>query len=72
MHPLLQSRLPLGEDLPLLERLLRDPRPEVHAMLADALWDADDAGDANARFRAVAEHCPPAVSEAGEIATSHG
>jgi tRNA-dihydrouridine synthase 3 len=36
-HPLLQTRPPAGEDLPALERLLRDPRPDVHAAVARAL-----------------------------------
>lgn len=71
-HPLLQTRLPAGEDLPLLERLLRDPRPEVHRLLADALWEAADVPDALRRFREVAERHPPQVEDAGEIATSHG
>ena len=40
-HPLMQTRLPEAEELPLLEAVLRDPRPEVHVRIADALWDAD-------------------------------
>ena len=71
-HPLLQTRLPDGEELPVLEALLRDPREDVHALLADALWDASDDQDAVARFLAVAAAHPPAAGEAAEVATAHG
>jgi tRNA-dihydrouridine synthase 3 len=49
-HPLLQTRLALDQDLPPLERLLRDPREDVHARLAEEL-EASAAGD-EARDRA--------------------
>jgi tRNA-dihydrouridine synthase 3 len=72
-HPLLQTRFPDDEpDLPVLERLLRDPRPEVHSRLAALLWEATDSGDAVARALALAAEMPPAVGEAGEVATAHG
>jgi tRNA-dihydrouridine synthase 3 len=72
VHPLLQTRLDFGEDLPVLEALLRDPRENVHALLADALWDAVDDADAVARYLAVAAAHPPAAGEAAEVATAHG
>lgn len=73
-HPLLQTRHADEDaaDLPLLERLLRDPREEIHRLLADALWDATDDGDAVQRFLAIATEHPPTVADAGEVATAHG
>jgi tRNA-dihydrouridine synthase 3 len=71
-HPLLQTRLPDDEELPVLERLLRDPREEVHAQLAQALWDSSDNADLVARATALALAVPPVVGEAGEVATAHG
>ncbi len=72
-HPLLQTRFPDDEpDLPLLERLLRDPREEVHVRLADLLWSARDARDAEARAGALALEVPPAAGDPGEVATAHG
>jgi len=71
-HPLLQTRQPDDEDLPPLEALLRDPREEVHALMAAVLWDAADDGDAVARLLELAELHPPRPGEAGEVATAHG
>ena len=71
-HPLLQTRMPAEPDLPLLEQLLRDPREEVHARLADALWEASSDDDAVARLTTIAASMPPVVDEAGEVATAHG
>jgi tRNA-dihydrouridine synthase 3 len=71
-HPLMQTRMPDDADLPLLEQLLRDPREDVHARLADELWAAADEGDAVARFLRVAAEMPPVAGEAGEVATAHG
>ena len=71
-HPLLQTRMPDRDEVPLLERLLRDPREPVHALLADALWDAADAADAVARCLAIAAADPPAAGEAAEVAVAHG
>jgi tRNA-dihydrouridine synthase 3 len=72
-HPLLQTRMPDDEqDLPLLEQLLRDPRPELHTRLAESLWSAPDAALAEERALALAAEMPPAVGEAGEVATAHG
>nr|HET7858366.1 hypothetical protein [Caldimonas sp.] len=59
-------------DLPVLERLLRDPRPELHAKLADLLWSAADLADAETKALALATEMPPIVGEAGEMATAHG
>ena len=72
VHPLLQTRLPDTEELPLLERVLRDGREEVHRLLADALWDAGDVGDAIERFLKVGVDVPPVIGEPGEVATAQG
>lgn len=72
VHPLLQTRMPDTEEVPLLEQLLRDPREEVHAQLAGALWDARDDQDTIERFLAIAAANPPASGEANEVATAHG
>ncbi|HHH29674.1 MAG TPA: tRNA-dihydrouridine synthase family protein [Polyangiaceae bacterium] len=71
-HPLMQTRFADEEELPLLERLLRDPRKEVHLRLAELLWAADDRDDAVARATALAEELPPQAGDAGEVATAHG
>lgn len=72
-HPLMQTRFPDDEqDLPVLEKLLRDPRPELHAKLADLLWEEADVGAAHARALALAAEMPPVVGEADEVATAHG
>lgn len=71
-HPLLQTRLPDDEPVSTLEALLRDPREDVHALLAAALWDASDDQDALARFHQIAALHPPQAGEAAEVATAHG
>lgn len=71
-HPLMQTRIPEDNDLPVLEALLRDPREDLHQLLADALWDSDSAGDAAKRFLDVAETNPPVAGSAGEVATAQG
>jgi tRNA-dihydrouridine synthase 3 len=72
-HPLLQTRFADDEpDLPLLEKLLRDARPEVHTRLATLLWESADVGEAEARALALAAEMPPVAGEAGEVATAHG
>ncbi len=72
-HPLMQTRFPDDEtELPVLERLLRDARPELHARLATLLWEAADVGEAEARALALAVEMPPVAGEAGEVATAHG
>ena len=71
-HPLLQTRMSDPDDLPLLERVLRDPREEVHAAMAAAMWDAADAGDLIERFLRIGQEHPPVAGEAGEVAVAHG
>jgi tRNA-dihydrouridine synthase 3 len=72
-HPLMQTRFPDDEaELSVLERLLRDPRTEVHGKLAEILWLATDLGDAEARALALAAEMPPVAGEAGEMVTAHG
>ena len=72
-HPLMQTRFSDDEtDLSVLERLLRDSRPEVHTRLATLLWESTDVGDATARALALAAEMPPVSGEAGEVATAHG
>jgi tRNA-dihydrouridine synthase 3 len=71
-HPLIQTRMPAAEGLPVLEQLLRDPRDEVHAAIANELWDAADDGDACERLLRVAAATPPVAGEAAEVAVAHG
>ena len=72
-HPLMQTRLPDDDgELPLLERVLRDPRTEMHTRLAEVLWSAVDLDDAEQRALALAAELPPIRGEAAEIATAHG
>jgi tRNA-dihydrouridine synthase 3 len=53
-HPLLQTRLPLGDDLSPLESLLRDGRSDTHLRLAEALLDAASLDEARARAQELA------------------
>ncbi len=72
-HPLIQTRMPDDEpDLPVLERLLRDPREPLHAALAEQLWAATDAADAQQRAYDLAARMPPVAGAADEVATAHG
>jgi tRNA-dihydrouridine synthase 3 len=72
-HPLMQTRLPDDEvGLSTLERLLRDPRPELHTALAELLWAAPDQATAEQRALELAAAMPPVAGEAGEMATAHG
>lgn len=71
-HPLMQTRFPDDAEVPVLERLLRDARPEVHQRLATMLWDAPDEAAAVAAATALAAELPPVSGEAGEVATAHG
>ncbi|HIE70001.1 MAG TPA: hypothetical protein EYP98_07395 [Planctomycetes bacterium] len=64
--------MPSEEGLSLLEQLLRDPRKEVHARIAELLWDAADVDEAEASALALAAEMPPEAGAAGEIATAHG
>lgn len=63
-HPLLQTRLPFGDALPPLERLLRDPRPETHEALAALLLDEADPDAALVAARGLAAGLPPASEDA--------
>jgi tRNA-dihydrouridine synthase 3 len=72
-HPLMQTRFADDEpDLPVLERLLRDARPELHLRLANLLWEAADPAAAVELARALAAEMPPVAGAAGEVATAHG
>lgn len=71
-HPLMQTRYEDPADLPVLERLLRDPREELHEKLADALWDSADDAALLERVNALAAEMPPISGDAGEVATAHG
>lgn len=72
-HPLLQTRRVEGDaELPPLERLLRDPRGEVHARLADALWEAQELDQLVARCELLAAELPPSEEDAEEFATAQG
>ena len=72
-HPLMQTRLDeTGDEPSVLERLLRDTRPEVHQRLADLLWSAPDVMAAEAMALELAAAMPPVAGDAGEIAVAHG
>ena len=72
-HPLMQTRFADDEmELSLLERLLRDTRPDVHQRLADILWAAPDLDTAEQRALSLATEQPPLVGEASEVAVAHG
>ena len=72
VHPLMQTRYPAEDGLPLLEQVLRDPREEIHERLAATLWDAEDAAAAVAGFAAIGEAMPPVTEGGREITTSTG
>jgi tRNA-dihydrouridine synthase 3 len=57
-HPLIQTRWPLGEGLPPLERLLRDPRAETHERLGRELVDSPSLAEALQRAHALAGALP--------------
>jgi tRNA-dihydrouridine synthase 3 len=63
-HPLLQTRLPAGNDTSALGRLLDDPRTEVHDRLSAELIGAQDCADGLLRARSLAEELEAARSEA--------
>jgi tRNA-dihydrouridine synthase 3 len=67
-HPLIQTRLAEEEDLPLLERLLRDPREELHVRLSDELEASADRDEAQERaLRLAAEMPAPRGASSAEI-----
>lgn len=57
-HPLIQTRLPIGTDLPPLEALLRDPRPEIHERLSLELLESRNREEALERACRLAESVP--------------
>ncbi len=72
-HPLIQTRLSDdAAELPVLEQLLRDGRPEVHARLAELLWSATDLAELLERTEALAAELPPLVSALVEDRVSNG
>ncbi len=77
-HPLMQTRRATGEEVSLLEGVLRDPREEVHTRIAEALWDAADQAAAIEALTRIGVELPP-VEElpdtdraVREIGTSNG
>ncbi len=72
-HPLIQTRFDeQGEDLPVLERLLRDPREAVHQRLAELLWAAPDVDAAEAAALQLAVEMPPVAGDLDETPVAHG
>lgn len=72
-HPLIQTRTDdTGEELSLLEAVLRDPRPEMHERIAAALWDSDSDEDAVARLHDLGTEHEPARGVQGGIVISNG
>jgi len=71
-HPLMQTRMPTEPGLSVLEQLLRDPRKEVHAKIAELLWRSADVDEAEASALSLAAERPPQAGDAGEGATAHG
>ncbi|MBI5851157.1 MAG: tRNA-dihydrouridine synthase family protein [Planctomycetes bacterium] len=72
-YPLMQTRVDTDGELPPLERILRDPREDVHRSIAGIFWEASDAAAACAALESLAEATPaPIDGEAGEIAVAHG
>jgi tRNA-dihydrouridine synthase 3 len=59
-HPLIHQRHELGDELPLLELLLRDPRESAHARLADLLLDCSGWEELLARAAELAAALGPA------------
>lgn len=70
-HPLLQTRLPRTTSDDPLERLLEDARDEVHAKIAETLWDSAP-GEAEPALRRLAEDTPSVDDDYREVATAHG
>ena len=71
-HPLLQTRTDDQTDVPLLEVVLRDPRPEVHQHIAQSLWESTSDEDAVDRLRQHGRDMPPRDEPAAETRTSNG
>jgi len=67
-HPLLQTRLPAGQDDSPLGRLLDDPRSDVHDRLSEALLGAEDREDCRRRAAALAAELEAARASGAEAA----
>ena len=74
-HPLIQTRFDDADELPLLEQVLRDPRPELHERIAALLWerarDEDDTAAVDA-LEQLGREMPPVREAAAEVAPSNG
>ena len=72
-YPLMQTRVDADGELPPLERILRDPREDVHRSIAGIFWEAPDPAAACAALESLAEATQaPVDGEAGEVAVAHG
>jgi tRNA-dihydrouridine synthase 3 len=74
-HPLLQTRIPPGSGHPPLETLLRDPRSETHAALADILLGAEEeaaARETALRLQSGLTAYPGEVEAPAEVAQAQG
>ena len=69
-HPLLQSRLPLGEPASPLEALLTDSRKETHAALAKELLESGTREEARERALRLQASLPPAEDQELRVAAS--
>jgi tRNA-dihydrouridine synthase 3 len=69
-HPLLQSRLPLGEPASPLEALLTDSRKETHTVLAKELLESGTREEARERALRVQARLPPAEDQELQVAAS--
>jgi tRNA-dihydrouridine synthase 3 len=63
--PLIHRRWPIGQGLAPLEGLLRDPRPDTHQALSEALLDSQGPDEALERALRIAAERPLAGDEAG-------
>lgn len=62
-HPLIQTRLPETEEVPLLEAVLRDPRPEMHQRIADVLWDSESDEEAGESLLEIGREVEPVAGD---------
>lgn len=73
VHPLMQTRFSDDEtDLPLLERQLRDPRPEWHTRFAELLWSASEMDGLLGAMELAAGEMPPVGGSLAESRVSNG
>ena len=71
-QPLMQTRMPTGEDVSLLEAVLRDPRGEVHERLAAILWESETDAAAVESLTELGEEIDPVTDESAAVQTSNG